>query len=1088
MSAVEISHSETTDAPVRREDRQTTSKNAWRWFLALEGFLALVYFPFGLPPQKPLIFGFLPWMEWNGQPFVWALIGLSAVGAIFYGVWRNRPEAPVAWWFLGGGVLLFIAGDTIYKFWHQILGQQQIPFPSFIDAIYITMYPVLAIGLLLLARARVPGGDRASLIDAVVVTLGVGLLSWIFLIGPNVRAPGGLLARLTAAGYPLGDILVLAMLAHLWSAGGFRIPAGRLLAIGALGTLVSDTLYGLANLHPAWNWSDGNPIDLGWILFYSCWGAAALHPSMRELSERRPAVAPRMTRTRLALLATASLIAPFVLLIEARLGNPVDAPVVAVVAGLMFVLVLIRMAGVVWEREQAETREQVLRKSAAELVAASGREGINTAAMAGLTALTSGQVSIVDIVLADFDTSGGLTVAARSGDGSADLLRYLELIRDDNLPSRGAGRLETWVVDAPLSVSDRSDNDLAGEAILCQVGPAGTPHGLIAARSKGKFPPQLLGSIEALAAVVELAVDREAMTEMIHARRSEARFQTLVQNASDVILIIRPDMTITYQTPSARRTLGYAHGSLEGTPLTNLIHPDDVEPALALISGVALREGASVTALWRVHHESGSLRYVEVIAKNLLSDRAVDGIVLTLRDVSERKGLEEELKHQAFHDALSGLANRALFRDRLEHALARSERSKASLAVLFLDLDDFKVVNDSLGHAAGDALLVEVAKRVANSLRGGDTAARFGGDEFAILMEEIVSTDEACDVATRILTDLNEPIQIRDHDIHVRASIGIAFNASGTEQPAELIQAADVAMYSAKALGKGRYQVYKPELQMAVVERLERTADLQRAVDNREFEVHYQPILSLEGSRTDGFEALVRWRHPERGLLAPLEFIPLAEETGLIVPLGRWVLQTSCLKVREWQTRFLTARNLNLNVNISIKHFQHEDFVEHVASALQDADLNPQYLVLELTENVLLQDSESVIEKMRELKRLGVSFAMDDFGTGYSSLSYLKRFPIDILKVDKAFVDDVVEDGVLANTIIQLGNTLNLQTVAEGIEQARQLETLRRFGCQLGQGFYLGKPLPPNETAGYLSGNRQVPPVEDPRPAEETVG
>ena len=878
------------------------------------------------------------------------------------------------------------------------------------------------------------------------------------------------------------------MLAHLWSAGGFRIPAGRLLAIGALGTLVSDTLYGLANLHPAWNWSDGNPIDLGWILFYSCWGAAALHPSMRELSERRPAVPPRMTRTRLALLAAASLIAPFVLLIEARLGNPVDAPVVAVVAGVMFVLVLIRMAGVVWEREQAETREQVLRKSAAELVAASGREGINAATMAGLTALTSGQMSIVDIVLADFDPSGGLTVAARSGDGSADLPRYLELIRDDNLPSRGAGRLETWVVDAPLLVSDRSENDLAGEAILCQVGPAGTPHGLIAARSKGKFPPQLRGSIEALAAVVELAVDREAMTEMIHARRSEARFQTLVQNASDVILIIRPDMTITYQTPSARRTLGYAHGSLEGTPLTNLIHPDDVEPALALISGVALREGASVTALWRVHHESGSLRYVEVIAKNLLSDRTVDGIVLTLRDVSERKDLEEELKHQAFHDALSGLANRALFRDRLEHALARSERSKASLAVLFLDLDDFKVVNDSLGHAAGDALLVEVAKRVTNSLRGGDTAARFGGDEFAILMEEIVSTDEACDVATRILTDLNEPIRIRDHDIHVRASIGIAFNASGTEQPAELIQAADVAMYSAKALGKGRYQVYKPELQMAVVERLERTADLQRAVDNREFEVHYQPILSLEGSRTDGFEALVRWRHPERGLLAPLEFIPLAEETGLIVPLGRWVLQTSCLKVREWQTRFLTARNLNLNVNISIKHFQHEDFVEHVASALQDADLNPQYLVLELTENVLLQDSESVIEKMRQLKKLGVSFAMDDFGTGYSSLSYLKRFPIDILKVDKAFVDDVVEDGVLANTIIQLGNTLNLQTVAEGIEQARQLETLRRFGCQLGQGFYLGKPLPPNETAGYLSGNRQVPPVEDPLPAEETVG
>ena len=226
-------------------------------------------------------------MEWPGQVFAWACIGLSAVAAIAYGVWRNRPNAPIAWWFLGGGVFLFITGDTIYKFWHQIMGQQQIPFPSFVDVVYITMYPVVAVGLLLLTRARAPGGNRASLIDALTITLGVGLLSWIFLIGPNVRAPGDTLVRLTSAAYPLGDVLVLAMLAHLWSAGGFRNTAGRLLAIGALGILVADSLYGLANLHPAWNWSDGNPVDLGWILFYACWGAAALHPSMRELSQPR---------------------------------------------------------------------------------------------------------------------------------------------------------------------------------------------------------------------------------------------------------------------------------------------------------------------------------------------------------------------------------------------------------------------------------------------------------------------------------------------------------------------------------------------------------------------------------------------------------------------------------------------------------------------------------------------------------------------------------------------------------------------------------------------------------------------------------
>ena len=322
-------------------------KNLWRWFLALEAVFALVYFPFGLPPERPFILGFLPWMEWPGQVFAWACIGLSAVAAIAYGVWRNRPNASTAWWFLGAGVLLFIAGDTTYKFWHQIIGQQQIPFPSFIDAIYVTMYPVIAIGLLLLARARVPGGDRASLIDALTITLGIALLSWIFLIGPNIRGPGGLLVRLTAAAYPLGDVLVLAMLAHLWSAGGFRNTAGRLLAIGAIGTLVADSLYGLANLHPSWNWSDGNAIDVGWALFYACWGAAALHPSIRELSAPRTAEAPRTSYSRLTLLAIISLIAPAVLLIETALGNPVDAPIIAVVAGAMFLLVLSRMAGLV---------------------------------------------------------------------------------------------------------------------------------------------------------------------------------------------------------------------------------------------------------------------------------------------------------------------------------------------------------------------------------------------------------------------------------------------------------------------------------------------------------------------------------------------------------------------------------------------------------------------------------------------------------------------------------------------------------------------------------------------------------------------
>jgi EAL domain-containing protein (putative c-di-GMP-specific phosphodiesterase class I) len=327
-------------------------------------------------------------------------------------------------------------------------------------------------------------------------------------------------------------------------------------------------------------------------------------------------------------------------------------------------------------------------------------------------------------------------------------------------------------------------------------------------------------------------------------------------------------------------------------------------------------------------------------------------------------------------------------------------------------------------------------------------------------------------LAERIIEDLRAPLRIADHEVQIHASIGIALSTTGSEAPGDLLQAADVAMYAAKGRGKGRYEVYHPALQEAITERLERTAELQKAVDEEQFVVYYQPIVSLEGDKTVGVEALVRWLHPERGLLLPAEFIALAEETGLIIPLGRWVLQVACEQAAQWQLGHPLAGPLRLSVNISARHFQHDGLVQDVSSALTAAGLDAGHLVLEITESVLVQDADAVVARMLELKLLGVAFAIDDFGTGYSSLSYLKRFPIDILKVDKSFVDgvgDSAEDGALAEAIVQLGNTLHLETVAEGIEQARQVEGLRALGCQFGQGFYFAKALPAQEIDDLLT-------------------
>jgi diguanylate cyclase (GGDEF)-like protein len=490
---------------------------------------------------------------------------------------------------------------------------------------------------------------------------------------------------------------------------------------------------------------------------------------------------------------------------------------------------------------------------------------------------------------------------------------------------------------------------------------------------------------------------------------------------------------------------------------------------------------ASLTAKWRLARAvEGQIHSLEsAVAQRTENLHAMN--VELRSEVAARRHAEDELRRLATHDTLTDLPNRLMLQDRIVTALARGKREKTPFGVMLIDLDGFKEINDSLGHAAGDRLLGEVGERVKNTLRQADTAARLGGDEFAILLEDGGDGVEAAEVASRILAGLEGPIYLEGKEVFVRASIGIASadhtGATGPEGAEELLRNADVAMYMAKEAGKGRYQVFEPAMHDTALRRLELKADLQRAVDNGEFVVHYQPVIELETGEIEGLEALVRWEHPVRGLVAPLDFIPLAEETGLIVEIGRWVLGEACLRARELQERFPMEPPLAMSVNLSARQLQRPEIVDDVTASLMQTRLDPSSLVLEITESVMMQDMDLSIQRLAELKGLGVKLAVDDFGTGYSSLNYIRRFPVDILKVDKSFVDGVNEGGeesALTAAIIELAGILKLRPVAEGIERADQLEKLLALRCDLGQGFYFARALPLQGVEDLLTTRRSL--------------
>jgi diguanylate cyclase (GGDEF)-like protein/PAS domain S-box-containing protein len=981
--------------------------------------------------------------------FLWGSMGLGASAAVIYGTVKNRPRYKTPWILIGMALGTFISGDITYDILTRYLHEAN-PFPSIADAFYLATYPLLAAGLLGLVRSRRKEPDIGPLLDALVVASAGVLLSWIYLIQPYVHSHDmSFFVKSVSIAYPVGDLLLVCILARLLAGGGGRNTAIRFLSVGAIGMLTADCVYGWIQLHG--NWKVGGPTDLGWVAFYVLWGAAALHPSMRELTEQQPRRPRNLSVWALLALSAATLAGPMLLVWRsAVVGQAKDAGMIAGVSAVSFVLVMARLTGLARAQAASAGREFALREFAGRLVGASEVNDVFDAAAVAVEAMIG--------------TSTRACLLTETG-GSTERVLV-------SVPAGFEG-LHATVIDAkrpaPTEVTFQEafpPDVRSGErwsSIL--VSDRGVQRYRILVSHDGPLPLEVVSIIDALAAQLVVAIERVELAADLHKRMGEARFRSLIQNASDMIVVAQPDLPWASVAPSIEVVLGYSREVVKTLDVSKLLHPDDVDQAEILVETMlrGTRSGPIRTD-WRLRHADGRWIQMEVIASDLSSDPDVRGVVLNLRDVSDQRLLEEQLLHRAFHDGLTDLANRALFADRVDRALGRMQRRGTSVSVLLIDLDDFKFVNDALGHAGGDDLLVQVGVRLRGSLREDDTAARLGGDEFAVCAEfDPTGESDLTALATRIIGIFDEPFSLQGTAMTVRASVGISTAGDHTLTRADMLREADFALYAAKNSGKGTFRFFKPNLHEEALARVERQADLEKAVEAGQLRLYYQPIVRLFDGAITGMEALVRWQHPVDGLLPPLDFIPLAERSGVILALGDWVLDQACADLSHWQRSWRAAYGTTpcVSVNVSARQLESGNFVETVDSALNRHGIDPSTLTLEITESCLAEDTEEMRSCVFQLNDRGIALSMDDFGTGYSSLSRLQRFPMRNLKIDRSFVLEAGTKSGLAllDAIVSMARSLGLSIVAEGIETEEQAKALEALGCEEGQGYLYWRPM-----------------------------
>ena len=1014
------------------------------------------------------------------------LLGLSPVLAILVGLRLHSPASPGPWRCFAVGFALFWLGD-LYTYSYPRLFGADVPFPSIGDGAYVLVYPALMAGLLMLVRRRNPERDRAGLIDSLIMTLGLSLLSWVALIAPYLHDDvdgHDRQARLDRATRSATSCCSPPRSASP-STPAAASPPSTCSRSSIVALLVTDFAYGVVTLQGAY---DGQVIlDVGWISFYLLWGAAALHPSMRGLERPAADRDPKLTPLRLGLL-TVRLAdrAGRRARARARPGRHGPRSSSSARRPSSSASSSLRMAGLVRQQERSVVRERALSGAGAALVAATSREEIARAALDAIGSLVGPDAEAL-LCLVEDDALQVVAARTVAVDGAAW-----------TVAPATAGALLGAAADErrstlPLTPERRTDLRLGGvdpDAFVLGLSVRSEIRGLLVVCGEHALARTAQSGLRSLATQVSLALESAALTEEVHRHASEARFGSLIRASSDLITVLDSDARVVYQSPSIERVLGYRPEEVVGTSFARLLPTGEQSRLLHLLDGAVEYDGDSATEVLEcaLRHRDGDALPVRDPAHEPAARRAR----ARHRPQQPRRLRAQGVRGAARPPGLPRPGHRASPTARCSPSASatpstRARRDHIGLAVIFIDLDDFKTINDSLGHAAGDRVLLEVGKRLATSIRASDTAARFGGDEFAVLLEGVESAQEAADTAERILEALAVPLALEHKELVTRASMGISMvEGEAATDAEEMIRNADAAMYIAKRDGKGGYRLFEPAMHEGVLARLELRADLQRALAADQFELHYQPVVRLHDGRATGVEALVRWRHPERGLVPPDQFIPFAEEIGLIVPIGRWVLREGCRQAVLMQRTLPSDPPMTMAINLSVKQLQHSDIVGDVRDALADSGLDPASLTLEITETVMMTDTELVVQRLKELKDLGVRLAMDDFGTGYSSLSYLSKFPVDILKMDRSFLreDASPETAGLATAVVSLGETLQLEVVAEGIELSEQWTTLRDLGCDKGQGYFFARPMDSDSVLDFLRSSQAAVPAAPDAPSE----